>query len=112
VSVASYDPYPKAFPQAAPEAVRKVSAEVKDLVGPDFAVVIISFEDDVKAIGQDPVLSKARLIGAESMAFSPILIQEAGDVMVRGRMVGTANYYAGVSRVFIGSLRRSAAQSR
>jgi branched-chain amino acid transport system substrate-binding protein len=83
--------------------VRKVSAEVKDLVGPDFAVVIVSFEDDgivvLKAIGQDPVLSKARLIGTEGMALSPILIQEAGDVMVRGRMVGTANYYAGVSRV-------------
>ncbi len=95
-SVASYDPDPKAFPQAAPEAVRKVSAEVKDLVGPDFAVVIVSFEDDgtvvLKAIGQDPVLSKARLIGTEGTAFSPILIQKAGDVMVRGRMVGTANW--------------------
>jgi branched-chain amino acid transport system substrate-binding protein len=87
--------------------VRKVSAEVKDLVGPDFAVVIVSFEDDgivvLKAIGQDPVLSKVRLIGTEGMAFSPILIQETGDVMVRGRMVGHGElgfaYYAGVSRV-------------
>jgi branched-chain amino acid transport system substrate-binding protein len=59
-------------------------------------VVIVSFEDDgtvgLKAIGQDPVLSKARLIGTEGMASSPILTQEAGDVMVRGRTVGTANW--------------------
>ncbi|AET32762.1 ABC transporter substrate-binding protein [Pyrobaculum ferrireducens] len=96
VSVAAYDPDPKAFPQAAPEAVRKISTEVKDLVGPDFALVIVSFEDDgsvvLKAIGQDPVLSKARLIGTEGMAFSPILLQEGGDVMARGRIVGTANW--------------------
>ena len=87
--MASYDPDPKAFPQAAPEAVRKVSTKVKDLVGPDFAVVIVSFEDDgtvvLKTIGQDPVLSKARLIGTEGMAFSPILLQEGGDVMARAR---------------------------
>jgi hypothetical protein len=41
----------------------------------EVAVVIVSFEDDgtivLKAIGQDPVLSKARLIGMEGMAFSP-----------------------------------------
>lgn len=96
VSVASYDPDPKAFPQAAPEAVRKISGEVKDLVGPDFAVVIVSFEDDgsvvLKTIGQDPVLSKARLIGTEGMAFSPILLQEGGDVMAKGKIVGTANW--------------------
>jgi amino acid/amide ABC transporter substrate-binding protein, HAAT family (TC 3.A.1.4.-) len=96
VSVASYDPDPKAFPQAAPEAVRKISTEVKDLVGPDFALVIVSFEDDgsvvLKAIGQDPVLSKARLIGTEGMAFSPILLQEGGDVMARGKIIGTANW--------------------
>jgi len=96
VSVASYDPDPKAFPQAAPEALRKISGEVKDLVGPDFALVIVSFEDDgavvLKAIGQDPVLSKARLIGTEGMAFSPILLQEGGDVMAKGKVVGTANW--------------------
>lgn len=96
VSVAAYDPDPKAFPQAAPEAVRKISAEVKDLVGPDFALVIVSFEDDgavvLKAIGQDPILSKARLIGTEGMAFSPILLQEGGAVMAKGKIVGTANW--------------------
>jgi len=96
VSVASYDPDPKAFPQAAPEAGRKISGEVKDLVGPDFALVIVSFEDDgaivLKAIGQDPVLSKARLIGTEGMAFSPILLQEGGGVMANGKIVGTANW--------------------
>ncbi|MEM4765196.1 MAG: ABC transporter substrate-binding protein, partial [Pyrobaculum sp.] len=68
----------------------------KDLVGPDFALVIVSFEDDgavvLKAIGQDPVLSKARLIGTEGMAFSPILLQEGGDVMAKGRIIGTANW--------------------
>lgn len=55
VSVVSYDTDPKAFPQAAPEAMRKISGEVKDLVGPDFAVVLVSFEDDgsfvLKTIG-------------------------------------------------------------
>ncbi|MFN3804242.1 MAG: ABC transporter substrate-binding protein [Pyrobaculum sp.] len=96
VSAAAYDPDPKVFPQAAPEAVRKISTEVRGLVGPDFALVIVSFEDDgsvvLKAIGQDPVLSQARLIGTEGMAFSPILLQEGGDVMARGKMVGTANW--------------------
>jgi len=106
VSVASYDPDPKAFPQAAPEAVRKISGEVKDLVRPDFAVVIVSFEDDgsvvLKTIGQDPVLSKARLIGTEGMAFSPILLQEGGDngqgQVSRHGKLGSA-HHAGVSRV-------------
>ncbi|HII47590.1 ABC transporter substrate-binding protein [Pyrobaculum aerophilum] len=96
VSVAAYDPDPKAFPQAAPEAVRKISSEVKDLVGPDFALVIVSFEDDgavvLKTIAQDPVLSKARLIGTEGMAYSPILLQEGGDVMAKGKIIGTANW--------------------
>ncbi|AFA38461.1 ABC-type branched-chain amino acid transport systems, periplasmic component [Pyrobaculum oguniense TE7] len=96
VSVAAYDPDPKAFPQAAPEAVKKISSEVKDLVGPDFALVIVSFEDDgsvvLNAIGQDPVLSKARLIGTEGMAYSPILLQEGGNVMANGKIIGTANW--------------------
>jgi len=96
VAAASYDPDPKAFPQAAPETVRSISSKVKDLVGPDFALVIVSFEDDgslvLKAIGQDPVLSKARLIGTEGMAFSPILLKEAGDVMANGKIIGTTNW--------------------
>ncbi len=96
VSVASYDPDPKIFPQAAPEAVRKISTEVKDLVGPTFALVIVSFEDDgavvLSAIERDPVLSKARLIGTEGMAFSPILLKEGGTVMANGKIIGTANW--------------------
>lgn len=96
VAAESYDPDPKAFTEAAPQAVRAISAKVRDLVGPDFALVIVSFEDDgqvvLRAIGQDPVLSKARLIGTEGMAFSPVLLQSVGDVMAAGRIIGTANW--------------------
>lgn len=94
VSAASYDPAPNAFPQSAPAAVSRISSEVRGL--DNLALLVVSFEDDgsvvLKAIGNDPVLSRARLIGTEGMAFSPVLQKEAGEVMARQGIIGTANW--------------------
>jgi len=93
VAAEGYDPDPKAFPQAAPEAVRLISSRVKDLAGPDFALVIVSFEDDgivaMSAAGSDPVLSRVRWIGTDGIAYSEALIKQVGQYMAAAKMLGT-----------------------
>jgi branched-chain amino acid transport system substrate-binding protein len=92
VASAGYDPDPKAFPTAVPEAIRKLSAALGQ-PGPDAAIIFVTFEDDgiaaVQAAAQDPVLSKIRWIGTDGIAYSDVMIKLVGREMAAGKMLGT-----------------------
>jgi len=87
-----YDPDPKAFPTAVPEAIRKLSALLGQ-PGADAAIIFITFEDDgiaaIQAAAQDPVLSKVRWIGTDGIAYSEALIKQVGKEMAAGKLLGT-----------------------
>jgi len=92
VASVGYDPDPKAFPTAVPEAVRKLSAALGQ-PGADAALVFVTFEDDgvaaVQAAAQDPVLGKVRWIGTDGVAYSEALIKQVGKEMADRKMLGT-----------------------
>jgi len=92
VASEGYDPDPKAFPTAVPEAIRKLSARLGQ-PGPDAAIIFITFEDDgiaaVQAAAQDPVISKVRWIGTDGFAYSEAMIKQVGKEMAAGKMLGT-----------------------
>jgi len=92
VAVEGYDPDPKAFPQAMPAVVSKVSKAIGQ-PSPDAAVVFAAFEDDgvaaMSAAGRDPVLSKVRWIGTDGIAKSEALIKQVGQYMAAAKLLGT-----------------------
>jgi len=92
VAAEGYDPDPKAFPQAMPAVVSKVSKALGQ-PSPDTAVVFASFEDDgvaaMSAAGGDPVLSKVRWIGTDGFAYSEALIKQVGQYMAAAKLLGT-----------------------
>ncbi|MCU7787166.1 ABC transporter substrate-binding protein [Pyrobaculum sp. 3827-6] len=91
-ATAGYDPDPKAFPTAVPEAVRKLSSALGQ-PGSDAAVVFVTFEDDgviaIQSAASDPVLGKVRWIGTDGIAYSEALIKQVGREMAAARMLGT-----------------------
>jgi branched-chain amino acid transport system substrate-binding protein len=92
VASEGYDPDPKAFPTAVPEAIRRLSAALGQ-PGSDAAIIFVTFEDDgilaVQAAAQDPVLSKVRWIGTDGFAYSEAMIKQVGKEMAAGKMLGT-----------------------
>jgi len=92
VAAEGYDPDPKAFPQAMPTVVGKVSKALGQ-PSPDAAVIFVTFEDDgvaaMSAAGGDPVLSKVRWIGTDGIAYSEALIKQVGQYMAAAKLLGT-----------------------
>ncbi len=91
VASEGYDPDPRAFPTAVPEAIRKLSAALGQ-PGSDVAIIFITFVDDgilaVQAAAQDPVLSKVRWIGTDGIAYKGRMIEQVGKEMATSRMLG------------------------
>jgi len=89
VASEGYDPDPRAFPTAVPEAIRRLSARLGQ-PGPDAAIIFAVFADDgliaMQAAAQDPVLSKVRWIGTDGIAYSSDLIKQVGKEMAAGKM--------------------------
>lgn len=92
VASQGYDPDPKAFPTAVPEAIRKLSGALGQ-PGSDAAIIFVTFEDDgiaaIQAAASDPVLSKVRWIGTDGIAYSDALIKQVGKEMAAAKMLGT-----------------------
>jgi branched-chain amino acid transport system substrate-binding protein len=92
VASEGYDPDPKVFPTAVPEAIRRLSARLGQ-PGPDVAIIFVVFANDgliaMQAAAQDPVLSKVRWIGTDGIAYSSDLIKQVGREMAAGKMLGT-----------------------
>jgi len=92
VASEGYDPDPKVFPTAVPEAIRRLSAKLGQ-PSPDVAVIFAVFANDgliaMQAAAQDPVLSKVRWIGTDGIAYSGDLIKQVGKEMAAGKMLGT-----------------------
>ena len=87
-----YDPDPKAFPQAIPNVVNKLSKALGQ-ASSDAALIFVTFEDDgvaaISAAAADPVLSKVRWIGTDGIAYSEALIKQVGKEMAAAKMLGT-----------------------
>ncbi|AET32698.1 ABC transporter substrate-binding protein [Pyrobaculum ferrireducens] len=92
VATAGYDPDPKAFPTAVPEAVRKLSSALGQ-PSTDAAMVFVTFEDDgviaIQSAASDSVLGKVRWVGTDGIAYSEALIKQVGKEMAAARMLGT-----------------------
>ncbi len=67
-----YDPDPKAFPTAVPEALRKISSAVKDYVDEDFVLVLATLRNDgeyaLRQIQKDPILSTVKIVGPDVLS--------------------------------------------
>ncbi len=79
-----YDPHAKELSAE----VRRLSDIVKEFgMGPETAVLLISFEDDglavIKAAEEDPVLSTVPWVGTDGTAGSLKLAKEAGEFLVK-----------------------------
>ncbi|MEM1616503.1 MAG: ABC transporter substrate-binding protein [Pyrobaculum sp.] len=87
-----YDPDPKAFPTAVPQAVNKLSSALGQ-PSPDVALILVTFEDDglvaVQSAAGDPVLGRIRWIGTDGIAYSDALIKQVGKEMAAAKMLGT-----------------------